>query len=277
MNKHRKLLFKSYLDNMQVNVIVAAHTHCSQDWGESDYIPGFNKLYFIHEGEGWLRINGTDYYPQPGEMFLMPAGVLQSFGCISNRPFIKNWCHFTATVGSTNLFDLVETSVYIRVEDRDWLNGRFESLISNYSGCDLTSMLKAKAALFEIIAFYIEHAASETVSIHDSVETEKLNDVLDYMESHLTEDIAVETLARIACLHPNYFIRFFKKYTGSAPIQYLNKIRLEKAKNLLTATTMPIKEIASTTGFHDLFYFSKTIKAHTGFSPSEFRKLQSRL
>ena len=274
MDNLGNLFIKNYLSNMQVNTTLAGYTHCWNEWRDLDYVPDYNKLYFIYSGEGWLKIDGRDYYPKPGQLFLMPKGIIQSYGTISENTFVKHWCHFTACVGDLNLFDIIHTPYFIDVENIPYLSGLFEQLEKNYTDNGLTAMLKAKSALYGIISYFIEHSSVEKIKTFDLPQTEKLNTILTYIDNHLADEITVEVLARIAYLHPNYFIRFFKKYTGNSPIHYINSVRLEKAKSLLAGTSMAIKEIAIITGFNDLFYFSKSIKAYTGFSPSEFRRSQ---
>ena len=90
---------------------------------------------------------------------------------------------------------------------------------------------------------------------------------------HLSEEITLETLASLVHFHPNYFIRFFKQNLGVSPMQYVSKARIDHAKVLLKTTDEKIADIASLTGFHDLFYFSQRFKEQTGFSPTDFRKL----
>ena len=68
-----------FLDDCVVTVLTADYTHCWKEWEERDYIPTYNKFYFIQSGEGELMVDGVAYRPRPGEMFLMPAGVRQRF------------------------------------------------------------------------------------------------------------------------------------------------------------------------------------------------------
>lgn len=136
----------------------------------------------------------------------------------------------------------------------------------------MTSVLKAKASIYSIIAYFLENSNIESARYFDSSAAEKLDKVLTYIENHLADDMTVEDLARTIYLHPNYFIRFFKSHLGSSPMHYIKNVRLEKAKALLIGSTAPIKEIALETGFKDLFHFSKSIKNYTGFSPSGLRR-----
>lgn len=67
------------------------------------------------------------------------------------------------------------------------------------------------------------------------------------------------------------FRKAFKSITGMSPTQYYLHIRLKKAKELLSSTTLNIDQVAQQTGFDDLFYFSKLFKKKNGVTPSSFR------
>lgn len=266
-----KRLLRKYISNIQVNLLIAGYTHVWQEWGERDYTPEYNKFYFVSDGEGWLKIGGKEFYPRPGQFFIMPAGVLQSFSTISPNTFTKYWCHFTATIGDKNLFDIIQLPYYIDVQDHESLTGLFIELVSNYNGENLTSCLRAKAALIEIIAFYLENTTIEDIQISNTPSVEKLNYVLTYIEKNLSRNITVGELARIVHLHPNYFIKFFRTHFGSSPIHYINKMKMDRAKSLLSTAAITVTEVAEAIGFNDIYHFSKAFKNYTGFSPKEYR------
>ena len=98
--------------------------------------------------------------------------------------------------------------------------------------------------------------------------------VLQYIEEHLAESLTLEQMAQIAHFHPNYFIRIFKQSTGLSPIQYVNRLRIEKAKHYLTFTPMSVSDIADKLGL-EISYFSRMFKDHSGFSPSEYREFHA--
>src|SRR5690242_5784985 len=99
MNDNEKHLIKSYLSNVQVNVTLAGYSNVGPEWRDIDYTPDYNKFYFICEGEGCLKIGDKEYLPKPGQMFLMPQGIQQSYFTINENSFTKYWCHFTAKIG----------------------------------------------------------------------------------------------------------------------------------------------------------------------------------
>jgi len=274
MVKHDKaLLIKNYLSNLQVDVHVASYTHCPRSWADFNYVPDYNKFYYICDGEGWLKIGNEEYYPRVGQLFLMPAGVMQSYSTISDNTFKKYWCHFTAKVGEMNLFDIVRTPVFVDV-DEDWkLKGLFEALVDSYnSGC-FTKVLRLKGIMMEIIAWYFDKLSLDDVQLYAYSSTQELGKVLAFIESHLNDNVTIDDLARIVHFHPNYFIKFFRDHLGCSPMQYINRLRLEKAKHLLKTTDLTVKEIADAIGFNDAGYFSKVFKRYAGFSPQEFRNV----
>jgi YesN/AraC family two-component response regulator len=95
---------------------------------------------------------------------------------------------------------------------------------------------------------------------------------ISYIEDHYPEEIRLENLADMAYLSPEYFSKVFKRLTSQTPVEFINNVRMEKAKQLLAQSRQPVTEIANQTGFHDLNYFSRQFKKTTGKTPVEWRK-----
>jgi AraC family transcriptional regulator, arabinose operon regulatory protein len=264
---------KDFLVNLQLNIITASYTHCWENWSDFDYTPDYNKFYFICGGEGLIKIGNVEYYPKEGQMVLMPAGIVQSYSTINKNTFKKYWCHFTAKIGDINLFDFFDVPYLVKVEDSIKLKNLFEELVLIQENQTLYSIFKEKAILTEIISYYIEKAKVNNLKFSKFSTIEKLNSSLKYIQDHISENITVEALANFVHFHPNYFTNIFKKHMGISPIQYINKIKFEKAKYFLKTTDLHINEIAERTGFCDIYYFSKSFKSYSGYSPSDFRNI----
>jgi len=127
--------------------------------------------------------------------------------------------------------------------------------------------------MMEIIAWYFDKLSLDDVQLYAYSSTQELGKVLAFIESHLNDNVTIDDLARIVHFHPNYFIKFFRDHLGCSPMQYINRLRLEKAKHLLKTTDLTVKEIADAIGFNDAGYFSKVFKRYAGFSPQEFRNV----
>jgi AraC family transcriptional regulator of arabinose operon len=264
--------WKKYISNVQLDMSIAALTHVPVTWKETNYIPDFNKLYFILDGEGFVKIGNQEYYPQPGQMYLLPAGTIQSYGTISSKTFSKYWCHFTATVNNFPLFQIIETSPFVPVSDPELLKDKFDQLMYWQHKEEITSGIRVNSILLEIIALFMEQSEAVHLNTGTTMALKKINIVLNYIQTHLSEPLSVEELAQLIHFHPNYFIRLFKNTTGLSPIQYVNRTRVEKAKHLLTFSQLNISSIADNLGM-DISYFSRMFKEHTGFAPSDFREM----
>ena len=95
---------------------------------------------------------------------------------------------------------------------------------------------------------------------------------VDYISQHYMEDISLGYLAELACKSTNYFSCIFKKEMGMNFNEYLNEVRIRRAKELLRTTDSMIYEVSESVGYHDYKYFTKVFKKVCGCSPSEFKE-----
>ena len=75
----------------------------------------------------------------------------------------------------------------------------------------------------------------------------------------------------MAHMSVSYFCKYFKKFTGNSPMDYLNLVRVENAARLLRMTDKKILDIAFEVGFQNFSYFSKVFKRYKNLSPSVYR------
>lgn len=266
-------LLQSYLSNMQVDVSEAHYTKVNVNWKAPEFTPSINRFYYIVEGEGRLTIDGEAFHPKPGQLFLMPAGVKQSYSTISDNTFAKHWCHFSATIGDMPLFQIIKIPSFIEVRDPVLVTALFQKLAQEFRNPGIAGMLRTRATMLELLSYFLEHTVIENIRLAATDSVAKLTAVLRHIDSHLGEAVSVEELAKLAHLHPNYFIKFFKTHLGDSPIQYINKRKLDHAKTLLHTTNLSIKEIAEATGM-ELHYFSRLFKQTAGMSPTVYRMLR---
>lgn len=94
----------------------------------------------------------------------------------------------------------------------------------------------------------------------------------DFLHSNLSSSITLDDLAKCSALSKNQLLRTFKEYFGQTPFQYLADIRMQKARQLLTYTNIPITEVCSAVGLESITTFSWAFKKQLGLSPSQFQK-----
>lgn len=133
-------------------------------------------------------------------------------------------------------------------------------------------MGKLLYSFFEICAErYVKATLNETDFKKYFKRTDKFNDMVKYIEEHYTEGLTVSELARQFYVTPSYFAHFFKRRSGKSVIQYLNEVRVIKARLLLEQEDTPVSEVALRVGFDDINYFSRKFKQKTGKTPTEYR------
>jgi len=92
-----------------------------------------------------------------------------------------------------------------------------------------------------------------------------------FIDEHFVENISLEQVASHVQLSPNYFSNLFKKTTGTSFIEYLTRLRVEKAKEILVNLNQTVYQVANAVGYHDARYFSRVFKSVCGKTPSKYR------
>lgn len=101
----------------------------------------------------------------------------------------------------------------------------------------------------------------------------KIKPVLAYLEHNIAADFSVEELAKMCCLSVGSFRRLFSECTGLSPVEYRNKLRIQKAVTLLKTKKYTVGEVAEAVGINDIKYFSKLFKRYTGTTPRMMKKI----
>lgn len=134
-----------------------------------------------------------------------------------------------------------------------------------------------------LIADYIKTEAPHITSddplkylffyIYDKITAVNEYRSIQYIHDHYDEDIRVTTLAQIESYNPNYYINWFKKSVGMLPREYIQRFRIEKAKEYLLTTQYNLTQIASHVGYNHSSTMCKVFKTLTGITPKEYRQM----
>ncbi|MDF2814514.1 MAG: transcriptional regulator, AraC family, partial [Paenibacillus sp.] len=275
MNKSENEVIKGYFSRLQLELIVAKYSDpVPADWGRPLRADEYHRLYFIVGGEGRIEVDGHTFHPSARQLVLLPAGIPLSYSTINSNIYKKYWCHFSAKVGSFHLSRLIDFPYSLTVRDTGYVTDLFEQLqtASQTSG-DMTSPLKVNRILLELLTYFIDNMPPQSIRLSSSPDTRRSNEILQYMEEHLSdpsEPLTPRRLAEAFHYNPNYFSRYFKSLFQLSPGEYINKVRIERAKRLLTQSNLTVEEIARRVGL-ERFYFSNMFKRSTKLSPSEYR------
>ncbi len=153
------------------------------------------------------------------------------------------------------------------------LGGNIKEIIPfNLNRFEINDILSSREIFYEKIKTLLD----TVIDYRDSRQGGKYHAMIlkakDYIDRHyMDEDISLHTVASHVNFSQNHFSTVFSQETGGNFIEYLTKVRIEKAKELLINSNLKSADIAYEVGFNDPHYFSFIFKKHTGISPREFR------
>ena len=133
-----------------------------------------------------------------------------------------------------------------------------------------TIMRKCSCFCYDTFWLYLTVITTEHVIRNEFLDSQ-MDTAITYFNTNYNRAINVEEYASSIGMSISWFIRSFKKYTGSTPIQFITSLRMTNAQVLLETTSYSINEIAGIVGYNNPLYFSRLFHKQKGCSPSEYR------
>ncbi len=240
------------------------------------------EIIFMAKGGGSFYIDGKEYKLSEGNFLFINGGSIHS-----GEEILKN------SIGYAIVFDLrllyseepdlckyeyfmplIKKRVYIPnyINDENIAND-IKRIIETFKEKPYGYELLIKSILFDIFwrlfSLYVKPAKD---SGRLGYKIEKIKDVLDYINQNYQKDITLEELSKEVNISKFYICRIFKESLRMTPVEYINKVRVERAMELLRNTDMSISEIALECGFNNISYFIKIFKKYMQVTPLKFRK-----
>lgn len=244
----------------------------------------FAEITYIISGRGKYLLDGNVYDVKTGDVVMCNPGVMhQNVEVNPKEPTVEFFTGFTdfqfknMPPNSIVLNDggyILHTSAETR---QDITKHCYEMVAEQESGKP-GKYFMLKAHLIQIMLLIIrEMMPEEKQQLSLSFESYNRNYAVQRIISFLSENyaakISLDQIARNMYLSPVYISKIFKEETGDSPINYLIKIRLEKARDiLLQGNERSIKNIANSVGYEDVYHFSKLFKKYYGISPLHYKR-----
>ncbi len=223
---------------------------------------------YITSGEGIVLIGNNEYAVSEGDIITVNSNLIHSM--------------YTNTV--MEYFCLIPDVDFCTSNDIDTENLVFDTLIKDESALALYSNVitafltggkfrnaSIRSAVLNLLLYLAEKHSEAADGAKKADVNEDIKLAVGYMKSHFHERLTLDELSCEVGLSKYYFVRKFKSCIGCTPIEYINRLRCERAKKLL-AKDREIGEISELCGFDNFSYFSKTFKTITGTTPSQYRK-----
>ena len=166
-------------------------------------------------------------------------------------------------------FELIVTANNATHEqNKTFTSETFDNAFATMSTINDTKLIKEFAQKF------LMECTQAVSSVKKAEENPIIKKVCAYVDENLSSDISLETAADFVGVSSFYLSKLFKEEKGETFINFISDKRLEKSRQLLSETSLSIKEITAEVGYNDQNYFSRIFKTKYGLSPKEYRKVK---
>ena len=261
-----------YYDTVDITIRTCGHQFADRKV-DGPYEPEFHILQYVTEGKGYLELNGKTYEVVKGDMFFLPEGHTCKYYGDTKTPYAYYWVAFQGKYAEHLLkqCNITVDSPVMHINDTK-AEKQFELMFKDMRQHKLPAILMVLSHLYSLFAILVKiSSANKMFAGHYLIEEAML-----FIDHHYCEPITIKDICRHLNCDVSHFIKIFKKNQGVSPKEYLESVRLTRAKLLLKENKLTITQIAFSLGFNDYSVFFRWFKKETGLTPREYRVGQLR-
>lgn len=204
-------------------------------------------------------INRAYTYVEIGDTAKIEENIRKFESLIIGKMYSEEAVKLLITKSLLEFIDKIKKDYNIKDED---IGGRENTIDKIYE----------KDSLRAIIDILTEKLNDMTRKLSASNSNNSIKRVVRYIEKNYYKDLKLESLAEIFNYNSAYLGKIFKSYTGESFNTYLDKIRIEEAKKLLTEKNLKVYEVCENIGYKNIDYFHSKFKKYVGISPLNYKK-----
>lgn len=232
------------------------------------------ELLLIYSGSLLLHIGGREFTAKENSLVIIPPERAH-MGISGNNGVRYRTVMFdiTAFYNSTSATDKFLKPIVKQINDFNPVTDDAEivalcdSLIKEQLSGNVASPLIVIGKIYELLGLLYRRCLCEPVLLAPD---SKFKNVIDYIGDNYFDDISSAKLSRHFGYDEAYFCRRFKSVTGLTPMNYIQILRLETAKEKIKSGNFKISEISALCGFSDVSYFTRCFKKRYGMTPTEY-------
>lgn len=234
----------------------------------------FHVFEYVKAGRVCIEANGKEYIAGPGDIYVLKKGLNVEYYTPKNEMVEKIWFNMRGRL-LDKLFEAYELTDEVLVAHCDAENeiNKIHSALQS-SGSSAAVTCKLALSVHEIIMKI--SLAGQQLDLSFNPASSMAERLKDFLDARIYFKTSLGFIADFQKATDKYIIRVFKEKYGITPYAYLIQKRMEAAQELLRFTELSVKDIAAKLAFSDGNYFSRAFKKHTGVSPVEYRRQNSR-
>lgn len=233
-----------------------------------------HQLIVFSNGEGRLITEGREHRLSPGTAVFLPKLTPHCYYG-KNYGWLASWVIFDGGGVDVLLDTLGILSCAIIEPDSensaDRLMRIMRKMFNVLKEDSLYGGFYASSGLYELLIEFHRLLKKFPSGLYG--ENTRFAGLISYIDNHCAEKIGMDTLIAVSELSETHICRLFRKYFGMRPMEYMNRKRIQRAKELLESSALSVEEISRNCGFEYLSYFGKLFRRYEGLSPSEYRAL----
>lgn len=266
-------------NNLYFHIHYCNHRESYQDWHNKNKLImrriKHHELFLVVGGKGYVTVENKKHYVKTGMLFYFKPDIIHIIEPNLEKPikFLSVHFSFVHVNYYDNKWTLTEETGALKFNPMQELKDYY-SILSTFRKLVETWDIKLPSyefvcktilqqLIFEIRDTLKRNTANYAVTI-------KVKKIIKYMNENINSVITLNCLSKLVDLSPAYLSRIFKESTGYSVIEFFNKMKIDKAKELISGGDKKIKEVSQSLGFKDEFYFSRLFKKIEGVSPKEF-------
>lgn len=267
----------AYISSQNLQLYYYGHEECLPGHSCGPAIRDHYLLKYVKRGKGVYKINNREYSISEKCCFFLFPGELAFYQADYEEPWEYFWIGFHGMMAKDYLegADIIPSNPVLNSINVTKIENLFENLLVYKAARDNIDELFTTGILNLILCEILREAGYREDTAQKSgfsLKTDYIQKAIKFMHMNYSNSISISSVANYISLDRTYFSKLFKYTTGQSPADFLAEIRITKAKNLLTHSSLSIEAIALSTGFSSIFYFSSAFKKITGITPSDYRK-----
>jgi len=237
--------------------------------GASEHI-----LIVCQGGQGVCSIQNRKHAMTTGHAIVLPANVRHRYWADENDPWKIFWVHFTGTRSRDHIamLGLTPQKPVCWLHDLpgvvEAFEGTYRHALGGYTDVDLFGLSTGLSRLLGICRL-----SQRALDVRRRFAEDQVLKTVHYMAANLDRPLTLAQLAAIASWSPTHYSMVFRRQLNLSPVEYLLRLKIQRACERLRTTDASIAEVALDIGYDDPFYFSRLFRRRVGSSPRAYRKI----